>query len=226
MSFDSETTTSESARALFPRASFDLVAIAASAGGVRALRTLVAQLEVAFPVPIAVVQHLPPFLPSQLSDVLGWKTRLHTQFVRQGERPRAGTVFLAPPDRHLTLVDGPPRFALEDSERLCHVRPAADRLFTTAAAQLGPRLLCVVLTGMGRDGAAGAAEAKRRGGIVIVQDPDSADADAMPRATLAAVPVDFILPINAIASALNSLCGVLGTRELFCGSRRRPTLAA
>lgn len=97
-----------------------------------------------------------------------------------------------------------------------YVRPAADRLLMTAAAHLGPRLLCVVLTGMGRDGAAGAAEVKRRGGTVIVQDPATAEAGAMPRAALAATEVDLVLPCGAIPSALSSLCEVMGAREFFC----------
>ena len=89
---------------------------------------------------------------------------------------------------------------------------------------MAPVMVCVVLTGMGRDGAAGATEVKRRGGMVIVQDPDSAEADAMPRAAIAAARVDLVLPLAAIPDALNSLCEVLGTRELFCGNHQ-PALA-
>jgi two-component system, chemotaxis family, protein-glutamate methylesterase/glutaminase len=213
--------------ALFPRAGFDLVAIAASAGGVAALKATLAQLAVPFSVPVAVVQHLPAFLPSQLSEVLGWRSRLVTRFARDGERLRAGTVFVAPPGRHLVIRGAPIRFELEDSPRLSYVRPAADRLFVTAAEQFGPRLLSVVLTGSGRDGAAGCTEVKRRGGLVIVQDPVSAQADAMPRAVLGATAVDLVLPLKAIPSALNSLCDVVGARELFCGSAAvSPILAA
>lgn len=208
--------------ALFPRAAFDLVAIAASAGGVSALKTILARLSVLFPVPIAVVQHMPPFGPSQLSEVLGWRSRLMTRFARHGERLRAGTILIAPPDRHLVIAGEPACLQLEDSPRVNYARPAADPLFMTAAERFGPRLLSVVLTGMGRDGAAGVAEAKRRGGMVIVQDPASAEADSMPRAALAMTAVDLVLPLNSISSALNSLCEVIGARELFCGSPSAP----
>lgn len=202
--------------ALFPHAAFDLVVIAASAGGVTVLKDLLSRLPVPFATPIALVQHLSPFYPSVLSEVFGWKSRLHTQFARHGERLRSGSVYVAPPDRHLVI--GPQRrLELEDSPKCHYVRPAADRLFTSAAEQLGPRLLCVVLTGMGCDGARGAAAVKEHGGIVIVQDPATADADSMPRATLHSCSVDFVLPPAAIPSALTSLCGVIGTRELFCG---------
>jgi two-component system chemotaxis response regulator CheB len=203
---------------LFPRAPFDLVTIAASAGGVTALKAILAHLSAHFPLPVAVVQHLPPFVPSQLSDVLGWRSQLRTRFAQQGERLRAGTIYVAPPDRHLVIKGGAPiRLELEVSQRVNYVRPSADRLFISAAEEFGPRLLAVVLTGMGRDGAAGVAEVKRRGGMVVVQDPQSAEADAMPRAALAATAADLVLPLEAISRALSSLCDVMGAREFFCG---------
>lgn len=203
--------------ALFPRAAFDLVAIAASAGGVSTIKMILAGIAAHFPVPIVVVQHTPPLLPSQLSEVLGWRSRLQTRFAHEDERLCAGRVYVAPPGRHLIVHGAPLRLQLEDSARLNYVRPAADRLLITAAEQLGPRLLCVVLTGMGRDGAAGAAEVKRRGGTVIVQDPATAEAESMPRATLTVTAVDLVLPPSVIPSALSSLCEVIGARELFCG---------
>jgi two-component system chemotaxis response regulator CheB len=141
---------------------------------------------------------------------------VQTQFVRGRQRLRAGVVFVAPPDRHLVVRERA-QLDVEDSPKLNYVRPAADRLFETAAAQLGSRVLCVVLTGMGCDGARGAAAVKAAGGMVIVQDPDSAEADSMPRAALRATAADLVLPLEAIPSALTSLCNVIGTRELFCG---------
>lgn len=208
---------------LFPRAAFDLVVIAASAGGVAALKALLSKLPVPFATPIAIVQHLPPFVPSQLSEVLGWRGRIYTKFARHGDRLRAGTIYIAPPDRHL-IIGSQGRLELEDSPKLHHVRPAADRLFATAAAQFGPRLLGIVLTGMGRDGAAGAAAIKKQGGVLIVQDPGSAEADAMPRAAIVASTVDLILPLDAVASALTSLCNVIGARELFCPGQLEPAI--
>jgi len=205
--------------ALFPNAAFDLVAIAASAGGVGAIKEILTKLPVPFPTPIAVVQHLPPFYPSLLSDVLGWRARLQTQFACAGERLRSGKVYIAPPDRHLVL-SAECRLDLENSPKCNYVRPSADRLFTTAAEQLGPRLLCVVLTGMGSDGALGANVVKQHGGVVIVQDPACAEADSMPRAALRGVAADLVLPLATLPSALTSLCDVIGTRELFCSQAR------
>ncbi|HYK24814.1 MAG TPA: chemotaxis protein CheB [Steroidobacteraceae bacterium] len=207
---------------LFPKLPFDLVAIAASAGGVTALRKILARVAVPFSTPIVIVQHLPPFVPSQLSDVLGWRTRLSTKFACHGERLRAGTVYVAPPNRHLVLGNHS-RLELDDSPRWNHVRPAADHLLISAAERLGGRVLCVVLTGNGFDGAAGAAAVKECGGVVIVQDPETAEADAMPRAALAATEADLVLPLEAIPSALNSLCEVIGTRELFCRAYVEPS---
>jgi two-component system chemotaxis response regulator CheB len=96
----------------------------------------------------------------------------------------------------------------------------------TAAEQLGSRVLAVVLTGMGHDGAAGVAEVKARGGMVVVQDPVTAEADPMPKAALAATSVDLVLPLGTIPNALNSLCNVMGARELFCGGVPAATRAA
>lgn len=193
------------------------VVIAASAGGVDALRNILEKLPASLLTPIAVVQHLSPLYCSVLPQVFAWRSRLQTSFVQDGDRLRSGRVFVAPPDRHLVL--GPEcRLKLEISTKCNYVRPAADRLFVSAAEQLGPRLLCVVLTGMGRDGARGAGAVKKCGGVVIVQDPDCAEADSMPRAALESVgrSVDLVLPLTAIASAITSLCDVIGTRAMFC----------
>jgi two-component system, chemotaxis family, protein-glutamate methylesterase/glutaminase len=203
-------------QALFPRAAFDLVAIAASTGGVSALRGLIAALPASLPTPVAIVQHVSPFRPSRLVEILGSHAPLKVKFAEATDRLRAGTVFIAPPDRHL-VIRRHGRFGLENGSKVAFFRPSADRLFTSAAEQLGPRLLCIVLTGMGQDGAAGAAAVKAHGGFIIVQDPLSAQASGMPREALTASTVDLILPLRAIPSALISLCEVFGTRELFCG---------
>jgi two-component system, chemotaxis family, protein-glutamate methylesterase/glutaminase len=200
----------------FPRAAFDLVVIAASAGGVRAIRDLLAALPATFPTPIVLVQHLSGRC-SAMAEVLGWGARLSIGFARAGDRLRAGKVFVAPPDQHL-LIGENRRLLLESSDKVNWVRPAADPLFTSAAQQFGPRLLAIVLTGMGKDGAAGAMLVKRHRGFVIVQDPSGAEADAMPRATLITGAADLILPLEAIPRALIALCDVMGTRELLFGT--------
>jgi two-component system chemotaxis response regulator CheB len=203
---------------LFPQAAFDLVAIGASAGGILVIKSILSRLPISFPTPIAIVQHQPQEPRSSLlAQVLGFRARLQTNFAQPGDRLRSGTVFIAPPACHLT-VSAQRRFELEHSPKLNWVRPAADRLFMTAASSLGSRVLCVVLTGMGCDGAAGAAAIKQCGGLVIVQDPHTAQAEAMPQAAIETCRPDLVLPPDAIPTALTSLCEVIGTRALFCGT--------
>jgi two-component system chemotaxis response regulator CheB len=203
---------------LFPKSAFDLLVIGASAGGISALKSIIKGLPIALPCAVAIVQHIPEFAFSQLASVLGWGTRLITQFAADGQRLRAGTVYVAPPGAHL-VISPDRRFSLEKSPRVHYVRPSADLLFRSAASAFGPRVLGLVLSGMGRDSAAGAAAVKRAGGVIIVQDPNSAEAPSMPLAASKECSVDLTLPVSAIPGALLSLCEVQGARALFCASK-------
>lgn len=199
---------------LFPELPFDLVVIAASAGGIAAIRSVLASLPSDFPVPIAIAQHLAPLPPSLVHHVWSDRGRLPVNFAREGDRLRRGKVFAAPPNRHLLL--GPEcRWTLTDFEKVNHVRPAADLLFESAAHGLGSRILGAVLTGMGQDGARGACAIKKCGGTVIVQDPISAEAPSMPQATLDQCKVDLVLPLASVPHALIALTAHTGVRDLL-----------
>jgi two-component system chemotaxis response regulator CheB len=203
--------------ALFPRSSFDAIVIGASAGGISALKNILKRLPGTVPCPVIIIQHLSQYSSSTLPNVLGWGSRLQTRFAVHGERLRAGTVFVAPPGAHLII--GPSRkLELDSGPKVRFVRPAVDRLFATAADRFGSRVLAVVLSGMGSDGANGVRAIKRAGGVVLVQDPASAEAPWMPLAAIAACNADLVLPLSAIPSAISSLCEVAGARELFCAA--------
>jgi len=204
---------------LFPRSSFDAVVIGASAGGIVALKHILKRLPGAFPCPILIVQHLPELANSGLPAVLGWGTLLATKFAAHGERLRAGTVFVAPPGAHL-VVGGNRRLQSENGPKVQFSRPAVDRLFETAAATFRDRVMGIILSGMGTDGARGVATIKRAGGVVLIQDPATAEAPWMPLAASAACEPNLVLPLSAIASAMTSLCEVAGARELFCAGQR------
>jgi two-component system chemotaxis response regulator CheB len=206
--------------ALFPEQPFDLVVIAASAGGVTALRSILAALPADFPTPIAIVLHLSSNVPSGLPKLWGQRSRLTVQFAGHGDRLRRGKVFVAPPSLHL-LVSPNHRLELANLVKVNYVRPAADVLFESAAAALGSRVLAMVLTGMGRDGAAGASAIKAHGGTVIVQDPADAEAWPMPRATIDRVNVDLVLPLRAMSHALIAMTMNPGTRDLFSTNEQR-----
>lgn len=180
---------------------FDIVALAASAGGLGALREILANLPVDFPAALVVVQHLDPKHPSLLAVILDRRTSLHVQEATETDVLRPGTVFIAPPNRHL-LVNADGSLALTQSKLVHFVRPSADLLFESVAASFGSRAIGVVLTGTGSDGAIGVQAIKEKGGIIIVQDKATSDFSSMPDAALQTGAVDFVLPLNQIAPQL------------------------
>jgi two-component system, chemotaxis family, protein-glutamate methylesterase/glutaminase len=183
---------------------FDIVAMAASAGGLNALTQVLSALPKEFPLPILVVQHLDPRHRSLMADILGRRTTLVVQEARHGDRVRKGTVYIAPPDNHL-LVDAEGILTLTHTELVHFVRPSADLLFESTAAGYRERGIAVVLSGSGTDGSMGVTAVKKMGGTVIVQDKQSSEFFGMPGAAIGTGNVDFVLPLAEIASALQTL---------------------
>jgi two-component system chemotaxis response regulator CheB len=180
---------------------YDVIALAASAGGLRALTVVVGGLPGTLPAFLVVVQHLDPHHLSHMAGILQRVTPLHVLESTDGQPLRNGHLFLAPPNRHL-LVTSDHCLRLTDEALVRFVRPSADRLFSSVAEVFGTRALGVVLSGTGRDGADGVRAVKRAGGVVIVQDPASAEFPGMPLAAVATGCVDQVLPLAAIAAAL------------------------
>ena len=180
---------------------FDIVAIASSAGGVTALSELLAELPSSFPSAILVVQHLSPNYVSHLAEILARKAQLPVKPAENGEKSRPGTIYVAPPDQHL-LISADRTLSLTQTELVHFLRPSADVLFKSIAAAYGKRAIAVVLTGTGTDGAMGVKAIHQTGGKVIVQDPQTAEFNAMPKNAIATGSVDFILPLLEIAEKL------------------------
>lgn len=183
---------------------FDVVACASSAGGLNALSELLARLPPDFPGAVLVVQHLDPRHRSLMADILARRTALRVKQAEAGERLEAGTVYIAPPNRHL-LVDSDGRLALADSELVHFLRPSADLLFESVAERFRDRAIAVVLSGTGKDGAIGVTAIKSTGGTVIVQDPGTAEFAGMPLEAIQTGSVDFVLPVEEIPDALVTL---------------------
>jgi two-component system chemotaxis response regulator CheB len=183
---------------------FDVVVVAASAGGISALSKLFSGLPADLPVPLVVVQHLDPRHRSLLAEVLARRTRLHVRQVRDGEKLEAGTIYIAPPDNHV-LANSDGTIALSHSELVHFVRPSADLLFESAAGAYRDRVIAVVLTGTGSDGNMGVRAVKAVKGTVIAQDPADAEFDGMPKAAVSTGDVDFVLPLDEIPNALVTL---------------------
>ena len=175
-----------------------------SSGALEALSTLLPALPARCAIPVAIVVHLPPARPSHLAQVLGTRTVLPVREAQDKEPLAAGTVYVAPPNYHL-LVERTKTFALSADEPVLFSRPAIDVLFESAAEAYGSRLAAIVLTGASADGARGLSAVKRRGGVAIVQSPDGALAPEMPRAALAMIQADHVLPIAELAALLGRL---------------------
>lgn len=183
------------------RRRYELVVAAASAGGVEAYGRVLSGLPADFPLPIALVLHRTSGRPHVLARVLGLRTPLKVKDAQEGEAMQAGTVYIAPPDLHLTVLPDR-RLTMVDGRKVRHVRSSANPLFESAAEALGGRVIGVVLTGYDRDGTDGVQAIKHAGGHVIAQDMASSRSFAMPMSAIATGTVDEILPLEEIAPAL------------------------
>jgi two-component system, chemotaxis family, protein-glutamate methylesterase/glutaminase len=183
---------------------FEIVALAASAGGLHALSYVLASLPRSFPAFMVVVQHLDPRHRSLMADILSRRTELIVQEAKEREFLKLATVFIAPPNRHL-LVNSDHSMSLTQTELVHFVRPSADLLFESVAASFKQRAIAVVLSGSGSDGAMGVRAVKKMGGTVIIQDEKTAEFFGMPDAARQTGCVDFILPLEDIARALTTL---------------------
>jgi two-component system chemotaxis response regulator CheB len=183
-------------------AEFDVVVLATSAGGLVVLRQLLSELPANFSAAILVVQHLERHRHSFAAEILDRSTSLFVKEAEAGERLRSARVYVAPPDHHL-LVNPAGILSLNQSALVNFTRPAADVLFESVAASYGKRAIAVVLTGTGKDGAAGVRAIKANGGIVIAQEQP--EFSGMPRAAIETGVVDFVLPLSKVAPALVQL---------------------
>ncbi len=188
----------------FPNAEFDVVAFAASAGGVQALTKVLSGLPADFPAAIVIVQHVDPRHRSLMAEIIGRRTDLKVKEAAQGDVLSPGTVYTAPPNRHL-LVNPDGTLSLTQSELVHFVRPSADLLFESVAASYKDRAIAVVLSGTGVDGSMGIRAIKKMGGTTIVQDEKSSEFSGMPGAAIETGAVDFILPLNEIPQAIVTL---------------------
>lgn len=187
-----------------PTAAFEIVAMAASAGGLNALSTVLADLPAQFPAPIVIVQHLDPRHRSLMADILSRRTSLQVKQAEAEDILRPGTVYIAPPNRHL-LVNPDGSLSLTQTELVHFLRPSADLLFDSVAASYKQRSIAVVLSGTGSDGSMGVQAITQMGGTVIAQDEATSEFFGMPNAAIQTGTVDFILPLSEIASALITL---------------------
>jgi two-component system chemotaxis response regulator CheB len=174
---------------------FDIVVMAASRGGIKAVRRILSGLPRNFPLPVAIVQHRGAAVPNRQPEVLRPYSSLPIDIAAEGDRPACGRIYLAPPGIHLTFApDG--RFHLRDGTRIRNLRCAADPLFMSAARTFGPRVLAVVVTGSDYDATDGVRAVKHAGGTVIAQDEASSEDFSMPGSAIGTGCVDRVLPLG------------------------------
>ena len=181
---------------------YTVIVVGCSAGGLKALAALLAPLPGDFPVPLIVVQHIGGSA-QPLVDILAQQTCLRVKEAEEKEPLLPGCVYVAPANYHL-LVEKDAHLALSVDDKVYFSRPAIDVLFESAADAFGQGLIGVLLTGANQDGTEGCRCIKERGGLVIVQDPQTAEADTMPRSAIA-VGVDYVVPLTEISHLLCTL---------------------
>jgi two-component system chemotaxis response regulator CheB len=177
------------------------VVVGVSAGGLDALKELLAAIPAGFGLAVVIVQHLHPRQDRFFIEFLSQSCPVPVREAEEKEAVTPGVVYFAPPNYHL-LIESDKTFSLSIDEKVNFSRPSIDVLFESAAEAYGPDLVGVILTGASRDGAAGLRKIKERGGMAIVQDPATAQFPAMPLAALAETEVDHVLSLERIGQFL------------------------
>jgi two-component system, chemotaxis family, protein-glutamate methylesterase/glutaminase len=181
----------------------DLIVVGASAGGVEALREFAAGLSTDLAASVLVVLHLPAGGTSALPAILRRCGKLPVHSAKDGMPLADATIYVAPPNHHLLVVDD--RIALSHGPTENGRRPAIDALFRSAAIVRGPRVVGVLLSGVLDDGVAGLVSIAGCGGKVVVQDPDEAIYPGMPRRAMQTLAVDHVLPAAGMGAVLDKL---------------------
>jgi two-component system, chemotaxis family, protein-glutamate methylesterase/glutaminase len=185
-------------------AEIELICIAASTGGPSAIQKLIAELPESLKVPIIVVQHMPIGFTQPFAERLNALSHYTVREARDGETLRRRHVYVAPAGKHATVESDQGMKVIRISEAAVghfHL-PSADAVFESAAAALGEKLLAVVLTGMGEDGACGAEVVRAAGGYVLAESNESAVVFGMPRAVIERGCANAMLPLAAMPQVL------------------------
>jgi two-component system, chemotaxis family, protein-glutamate methylesterase/glutaminase len=177
-----------------------LVVVGASTGGIEALVPLVSGLDRGFAATVVIVLHLPARVDTRLPEILARRSCLPVALARDAEALTPGRVIVAPPDRHVEVVDGVIR--LVHGPRENGFRPAIDPLFRTAARSWGASVVAVLLSGGLQDGVSGLMAVRNAGGVGIVQDPAEALAPELPQRAIQLAGADHVLAISEIAPLL------------------------
>ena len=179
---------------------FPIVGLGASAGGLEALEAFFSHMPPDSGIAFVVIQHLSPKHKSIMGSLLSKKTKMKILELKDGMKVQADHVYLNPPSKDVVIING--TFQLMDPIKTSGINLTIDCFFRSMAEELGEKAICVILSGTATDGTLGSIAVKGEGGIVMVQDPDSAKYDGMPRSVIATGIVDFILPVEKIPAEI------------------------
>ena len=182
-----------------------VLVIGSSTGGPQALNAMVAQIGgVLDRAPVLITQHMPPTFTAIMAEHLARTAKRPVREGQDGEEVNAGTIYLAPGGRHMSVArrNGSVVIALDDGPLVNFCKPAVDPLFSSAAEVWGPKVLALVLTGMGSDGLRGAQTIAAAGGSILAQDEASSVVWGMPGQVAHAGICSAVLPLNEIAPRL------------------------
>ena len=182
----------------------DAIVIGTSAGGLEALTQVFANLPKDYPVPILVVIHLPPDKVSLMADIFNDKCDLNVVEAMDKQPIEPGHIYFAPPNYHMMVEHGG-SIALSSEEAVRYSRPSIDVLFETAADAYRENLLGIILTGANNDGANGLKQIMAQGGSALIQDPNTAEMDAMPIAAAKKCPHAGIANLQAINTYIKQI---------------------
>ena len=184
----------------------EIVVIGVSTGGPEALAKLLPALPAEFPLPIVIVQHMPPMFTNTLARRLNATCALQVQEAEHDQMVEAGNIYIAPGGKQLKLLRSPKgaRMCVNDDPPINSCRPSVDYLFCSAAEIYGDQAIGVILTGMGNDGTNGCQALKKQNSLVIAQDESSCVIYGMPRCVVEAGLADEEIPLQGIAASLQT----------------------
>ncbi|MGG7176610.1 protein-glutamate methylesterase/protein-glutamine glutaminase [Clostridium paraputrificum] len=191
-------------RVMRPNFGVEAILVGASTGGPKALQKVLTKLDGDIGVPVLVVQHMPKGFTKAFAERLDNICKLKVVEAEEGMNIVRNTIYIAPGGFHMTIGENK-RIKLDQDPTIWGVRPAVDKLFKSAVKVYGGKLISVILTGMGRDGANGTEDVKDSGGITISQSESTCIIYGMPKAAYETGKVDMVLPLEEIGGKITSL---------------------
>lgn len=185
----------------------ELMIIGGSAGSLQVILGILPVIDPGFPLPILIILHRNSVFESSLEELFASRTRAPIKEVEEKESILPGTIYIAPADYHV-LIEEDHTFSLDYSERVNFSRPSIDVSFHCAGDVYGTALMCLLLSGGNADGVDGLQYVKGRGGVVVVQDPATAEVPYMPQHAASQVAVDFLVPAEELPAFLKGLASL------------------